>query len=57
MLAGEPVSGGSQSAKAARPRGDASSVTGHDRRPISRAPDTSGSETVADASTNVGSEP
>jgi hypothetical protein len=48
------VSGGSQSATVARDRGEPSSVTGTTGSPVSRPAVTSGSDTVADAGTNVG---
>ena len=48
------VNGGSQSATATWPRGEPSSTTGTKSRPVSRWAWTSGSATVAEASTNVG---
>ncbi len=46
--------GGSHSASAVRPRGEPSSVTAMTSSPVSRPADTSGSATVAEASTKVG---
>jgi hypothetical protein len=51
------VNGGSQSASARLPRGEQSSVTASMSSPVSRRPETSGSATVAEASTNVGEAP
>ena len=48
------TNGGSHSASAIRPRGEPSSVTAADVEPGEPAADTSGSATVAEASTNVG---
>ena len=51
------TNGGSHSARASRPRGDPSSVTAVTSSPVSRPAETSGSATVAEASTKVGSAP
>ncbi len=51
------MNGGSHSASDTSPRGEPSSVTARTASPVSRAADTSGSATVAEASTNVGVAP
>jgi len=49
--------GGSHSAKAHSPRGDASSVTATTGTPVRRYADSSGDDVVAEARTNTGSAP
>ena len=51
------TSGGSHRAKARDPRGEPSWLTALTGRPTSRPADTSGEDTVAEASTNAGDPP